>query len=438
MPDRPSADRTAELLLWYLSEPSRYRAEGRRRDAPPLDPEVVLKLALGRQVVFTGVALNEPRTAVALQKAAAFYVRHIFLRADATPYQTLGLAPGASSQAIKESFRLLMQLVHPDRQDARGLWPESCAAQANRAYRALRDQDTRRRFDQEADARAALARAIHRAALRQGASDRLHDAVSVNTVRNVSLAPNNSGQVFGGGVVVFSHLLVNSGNVTEGDGTGSSITLALANSISGWSAVVYYDANNSGTVDGGDTLVTNLAFVSAGGAGLAPGESVRLLVQVFSPPGAPLGAVDSTTLTATTANGTFITTVPPAVSVTDSSAVISGDVRLVKEQALDANLDGLPDSAYGTTDITTGALPGRSIRYRITVTNIGSVAATVVKVFDTTPAYTTYTSTGPAATTRGSVTTAPANGASGALEFNIGALNPGESAIITFGVIITP
>jgi len=269
-----------------------------------------------------------------------------------------------------------------------------------------------------------------------GASDRLHDAVVVNTVRNLSLAPNNSGQIFGGGVAVYAHLLANNGNVSEGDGTGSSVALTVANAIAGWSAVVYYDGNNSGTVDGGDTLVTNLTFVSAGGAGLAPGETVRLLVQVFSPPGAPLGAVESTTLTATTVNEAYVTAVPGPVAVSDTSAVISGDLRLTKEQALDTDLDGLPELAYSTTDIATGALPGRAIRYRITVINIGSVAATSVRVFDTTPAFTTYTATGPAATTRGSVTTTPADGATGALEFNIGTLNPGESALVTFGVVI--
>jgi hypothetical protein len=38
----------------------------------------------------------------------------------------------------------------------------------------------------------------------------------------------------------------------------------------------------------------------------------------------------------------------------------------------------------------------------------------------------------------GSVVTVPANGASGPLEFNIGNLNPGQSAVITFGVVINP
>ena len=270
-----------------------------------------------------------------------------------------------------------------------------------------------------------------------GAVDRLHDAVSVNTVRSITITPNNNGQVSAASAVVYSHLIQNAGNVLEGDGTVSSITLAVANNQSGWSSVIYYDVNGNGLVDGSDTIVTNMSFTSAGGAGLAPSESVRLLVKVFAPPGVAVGTINVTTITATTANGTYTTTVPTVATATDNSTVISGDLTLLKEQALDADLNGTPDTAYATTDITTGALPGKSIRYRITVTNKGIAPATSVKVYDTTPAYTVYTTTGPAATTVGSVTTTPANSAAGALEFNLGTLNPGQSAVVTFGVIIS-
>src|SRR6185295_17456279 len=101
----------------------------------------------------------------ALQQAACAYVRQLFFRPDPTPYQVLGLDPGASLDSIKECFRLLMQLVHPDRQGEKRRWPDACAAQANWAYSLLRDQETRHSFEAEADARAALARAINRATL---------------------------------------------------------------------------------------------------------------------------------------------------------------------------------------------------------------------------------------------------------------------------------
>ena len=149
MPEAISADVTAELLLWYYEEPGRYRAEGRRRDAPVLDSTVVLKLALGRHVDLAKPALGSPETLSTLRAAAGLYVRFLFFRPDATPYQMLGLAPGASAEAIKESFRLLMHLVHPDRQDERAVWPESYAALANRAYGILRNQDSRVQLERE-------------------------------------------------------------------------------------------------------------------------------------------------------------------------------------------------------------------------------------------------------------------------------------------------
>ena len=139
-------------------------------DAPRLDPEVILKLALGRPVKFTDASWNEPSKIDALQQASRAYVRHMFFRPDPTPYQVLGLEAGAALDEIKECFRLLMQLVHPDRQGEKRRWPDACAAQANWAYSMLRDQETRRTFEEEADARAALALAINRAAMAAEAS----------------------------------------------------------------------------------------------------------------------------------------------------------------------------------------------------------------------------------------------------------------------------
>ncbi len=167
---RIGADLTAELLLRYYREPGLFHSEARRRNALPVDGDVVLKLALGRRIEFTDPALNEARTLDALKAGAAMYVRHVFFRPDATPYQILGLAQGASATAIKERFRLLMQLVHPDRQDSGDAWPESFAALANRAYGMLRDENARTAFDRDAEARARVARAVYRTAAAAEAS----------------------------------------------------------------------------------------------------------------------------------------------------------------------------------------------------------------------------------------------------------------------------
>jgi uncharacterized repeat protein (TIGR01451 family) len=272
-----------------------------------------------------------------------------------------------------------------------------------------------------------------------GSTDRLHDAIDVAPVRGISIVPNNSGQVVAGSTIVFSHTITNIGNTLEGDGAVSNVALDVTNSLPGWTAVVYFDANGNGVVDPSETPVANLNFVSNGTAGLAPGESVRVLVKVSAPPGAPSGAIDAVTLTATTTNGTYTAAVPAVATATDSAAIVASDLQMVKEQALDANLDGDPDTAYSVADLTTGALPGRCIRYRITVRNNGASAVDNVKVFDSTPAFTTYFATNPAAVSGGSapsVVTVPSNGSAGPLQWNVGTLNPGEQAIITFGVKI--
>ncbi|MCZ8257716.1 MAG: hypothetical protein O9327_18875, partial [Polaromonas sp.] len=60
---------------------------------------------------------------------------------------------------------------------------------------------------------------------------------------------------------------------------------------------------------------------------------------------------------------------------------------------------------------------------------------TTVVVSDATPSYTTLSSA--AASTVGTVT-GPAAGAAGTVTATIGTLTPGQSAVVTFGVRITP
>ncbi|MBK6395433.1 MAG: DnaJ domain-containing protein [Betaproteobacteria bacterium] len=169
MPGSPSADRTARLLLRYARDPSRYRTEARGPDASLVDTDVVLRLAQGRRVELGGPTIEGTDT-VALRDAAVGYLREVFFRPDASPYQTLGLAPDASQDAIKERFRLLMLLVHPDRQGAGPAWPDRCASQANQAYAILRDPGSRAAFDRQEREKAAAAQAAQQAAVAKAAA----------------------------------------------------------------------------------------------------------------------------------------------------------------------------------------------------------------------------------------------------------------------------
>ncbi|MBI1799389.1 MAG: DUF11 domain-containing protein [Candidatus Eisenbacteria bacterium] len=265
------------------------------------------------------------------------------------------------------------------------------------------------------------------------ATDRIHDAVTVNPQRGLVLAPNNSAQVAPGGSVVYTHLLINNGNLIEGDGAGSVVTLATLDNQVAWTSTIHVDTNNNGVLDAGDAPISDLATIG----GLAPGTSVRLFVTVFSPAGAPLGQVDATTLSATTTNVAYTSAVPAVANATDNTTVINGQLAVVKMQALDADCNGIEDAAFTLLNITTGAVPGACLRYQLTVTNNGTAAVTNLVVNDDTPPNTTYSAAVPASTTVGTIT-APANGAAGTISATVGTLGPGQSVVITFGIRINP
>jgi hypothetical protein len=263
-----------------------------------------------------------------------------------------------------------------------------------------------------------------------GASDRIHDAVTVSPVRSLALVPNGNAQVVPGGTHVYSHLLANNGNVLEGDGAGSFVALTTAEGQAGWSSTLYWDADNSGTLNAGDPVIADLTTVG----GLSPGASIRLFVQVFAPAGAPLGQVNVTTVTATTSNIGYVSAVPVPASATDNTTIINGQLQIVKRQALDATCDGTEDAPFDVLDLS--SLPDRCVRYEITVTNVGTSNVTNVVLSDATPANTTFSIAG-AFLSVGTLTT-PADGATGTISGDVGALAPGQSAILRFNVRINP
>ena len=265
-----------------------------------------------------------------------------------------------------------------------------------------------------------------------GTIDRLHDAVVVNTVRSVQIAPNNSGQVFAGSSIVYAHTLTNTGNVTENSGT-STITLGLANTQATFSTIVYRDANNNGVIDAGDPVIN----VPADLGPIAPGASVRLLVRVSATGGAAAGITDTTTLTVTTSGSVNAVAAPATVTSTDTTTVIAGNLVLLKEQALDANCDGIADTGFSNANISAGATPGACVRYRVTITNIGTSDVLSVVLSDATPANTTYHAAVAATSSQGSVT-APAAGSTGTVSASVGTLAAGASAVVNFGVRINP
>ena len=273
--------------------------------------------------------------------------------------------------------------------------------------------------------------------LATGAGDRKHDAVIVNTVRSLTLTPNNAGQIFPGGTITYSHTLANTGNVSEGAVAGR-VTLARTDSLSGWTSVVYWDANNDGLLDPSDPVLTDLSQVTVGaGAGLDAGESTRVFVRLFSPATAVIGEIDLSTVTATVTGAINGAAAPAAVSSQDTTSVIAGTVRLLKEQVLDANCDGI-EATYSQAQIGAGAVPGACIKYRITAINEGTSAVSGLVLSDASPSGTTISSTalGCAATVSQGTVSAPANATAGTVSATLGALAPAAQATLTFCVRI--
>jgi uncharacterized repeat protein (TIGR01451 family) len=252
-----------------------------------------------------------------------------------------------------------------------------------------------------------------------GALDQIHDQVTVNTVHSVTLTPNGTNQIFPGGSVVYTHQLTNNGNVSEAITFTNPIT---SDNLAGWSSVLYQDTNGNGVLDAADQAVSTATTFT-----LTPGQSVTMFVKVTAPSGAAVGAIDTTTARAGY-NATFAT-------AQDQTTVIAGELRLLKEQALDANCDGVPDTGYVQSNITAGAVPGACVIYRITATNAGTSNVTSVVVSDATPAFTLYRNVPPASTTVGTIV-APANGTAGTISATVGTLTPGQSAVIIFAVKI--
>ncbi len=267
-----------------------------------------------------------------------------------------------------------------------------------------------------------------------GSRDIIHDAIMVLPVRSITLSPAHVGQVFPGGTVVYQHTLANDGNVAE-SAASSTVTLTVVNSLAGFSTVVYFDSNGNGVIDvGTDPVVSTNGTPINFPVAIPAGVNLALLARVAAPPAAVVSTVDVATITATTAGDISGLAPPPAVSVTDSTTVISGDVSLRKTQAIDTDCNGVADTAFDIANLS--ARPGQCVCYEVTATNTGTTN-TINSVFnDTTPVFTTL-SVAPAVTV-GSITQQPALGTNGPIEADVGTLTPLQTSVLSFCVRIDP
>jgi hypothetical protein len=93
--------------------------------------------------------------------AAVGFLSTVLLAPEASHYTALATEPGASLAHIKDHYRLLVRVVHPDFAAAGGAvdWPEGAAARLNQAYEILSDPQARARYDADLSGKRRAARA---------------------------------------------------------------------------------------------------------------------------------------------------------------------------------------------------------------------------------------------------------------------------------------
>ena len=144
----PGAAAVAAQLLEFYREPARYRPAWIHGEARLPEGHVVLKFALGRFSPGWQRDLSK-HDKEALVEAAQAFVRQVCLWERSTHYHVLCLNPEAPAEAVRENYRLLMALLHPDRQEdaTTPAWPTGCAQRVNESYAVLSGVQQRAEYD---------------------------------------------------------------------------------------------------------------------------------------------------------------------------------------------------------------------------------------------------------------------------------------------------
>ena len=84
-----------------------------------------------------------------LRDAARFCIQQWCLARGADPYRVLGVRPDVSPEQIKEHYRLLMRLFHPDRAAGHETWTDHYASRINEAWAILSRLSDRTLLDKQ-------------------------------------------------------------------------------------------------------------------------------------------------------------------------------------------------------------------------------------------------------------------------------------------------
>lgn len=127
----PDGRRLLPALLAFERSPGRFPVA--LREPRPLFAHIgsVMRLAAGRPVEGLPMAASSN---LELRRAARFFVRTVMLRPGTDPYTLLGLTPDFEPVQLREHYRLMIRLTHPDYGATTGeRWPADAAVRVNQA-----------------------------------------------------------------------------------------------------------------------------------------------------------------------------------------------------------------------------------------------------------------------------------------------------------------
>ncbi|MGZ5786290.1 MAG: J domain-containing protein [Ramlibacter sp.] len=149
-PDR-AAQRSAveRALLDFHRTPGKYALIRQQPSVLFGSVKDVLQIASGR----APDAEDGSAPAADVRKAACFFIRCALLYPDADHYALLGLDADADAAMVKDRYRQMMRLMHPDFADALSdaNWPADAATRVNQAYDVLSSPVRRRAYDEARD-----------------------------------------------------------------------------------------------------------------------------------------------------------------------------------------------------------------------------------------------------------------------------------------------
>ncbi|RYF13491.1 MAG: hypothetical protein EOO30_21135, partial [Comamonadaceae bacterium] len=153
-PPESREETVRRALLDYYEAPGKHRLQLRQPAILFSSVPVVLQLAAR--------SATGGRREAQVREAASFFIRAAMLYPGADHYALFGLESRKEPVDLKERYRLVMRLIHPDFAVA-GEWPADAAIRVNRAYDVLSSPMQRRAYDEQL-------------AAQRGASGRADDA----------------------------------------------------------------------------------------------------------------------------------------------------------------------------------------------------------------------------------------------------------------------